>query len=145
MFRFAPTLRGPSGGSGSSAAGSRPPCSNCGALRRTRFPDGANLLDLRRHAEHVRVPRTWVSKRGTPVRMVHGCSSCVTDRTLLQGGIGNFCRARMRLVVVRDGPVQSAECLRIAEERVLFREVERIRAVFERPFDESVVALVHAG
>lgn len=80
-----------------------------------------------------------------PVRMVRGCSSCVTGRTLLQAGIGNFCLARKRLVVVQDGPVQSAECLRIAEERVLFREVERIRAVFERPFDESVVAPVHAG
>ena len=80
-----------------------------------------------------------------PVRMVHGCSSCVTGSTLWQAGIGNFCRARKRLVVVRDGPVQSAECLRIAEERVLFREAERIRPVFERPFDESVVAPVRAG
>ena len=101
--------------------------------------------DRRRHAEHVRDPSTWVRPRGPPVRMVRGCSSCVTGRTLLQADIGNFCRARKRLVVVRDGPVQSAERLRIAEERVLFRKVERIRPVFERPFDESVVVPVHAG
>jgi hypothetical protein len=101
--------------------------------------------NLRRHAEHVRDPTTWVSQRGPPVRMVRGCSSCVTGRTLLQAGIGNFSRARKRLVVVRDGPVQSAECLRIAEERVLFLKVERIRPVFVRSFDEPVVAAVHAG
>ena len=64
---------------------------------------------------------------------------------MLQAGIGNFSRARKCLVVVREGPVQSAECLRIAEERVLFRKVERIRPVSERPFDESVVVPVHAG
>jgi hypothetical protein len=124
MFRFAPTLGGPSGGSGSSAAGSRPPCSNCGALRSPRFPDGANLrgstatCGVGTRSKHLGEPAR------PPVRMVYGCSSCVTGRTLLQGGIGNFCRARKRLVVVRDGPVQSAECLRIAEERVLFLKVE---------------------